>query len=650
MASLDGHLHDPRPYPDWQELEMPRDHAAEQAVLGAALLSRDVLKELLGMVDSADFYDPRHETIWLAVSRLAEQGRPVDAVTVSNQLGRDLAKVGGPAYLHTCMEAVPTAVNGPYYAEILETKTYARLLVSTGTRLAQMGRTEIEPELKAAARAEIQRVLDHERRGWEEPVALSTTRQVPPFPVGALPSWLRAKVEATAHETQTPPDLAATVALGALATAAGGRVRVAVRPEVGWYEPTNIYCVSALAPGSRKSPVYDSMTRPILELAAQIKPLIIERYVDRKVADDYAAQMREKAVKAKPEEREAARDRARAAAADAEAIVVPPFPRLFLDDVTAETATSILDEQGGRIAVLSAESEIFNEMAGRYSGKQNMNIFLKGHAGDAIRVDRTARAEAINDPALTINVCTQPAALAALAAVPGAAGRGLLARFLYSIPEVNFGTRETRPAPAARSAHTNYSANLTALFRALRELDKPVVLRMNADATAILIAVADDFEASMADGGRLAHLRDWGAKAVGAMMRIAGLLHLAEHQSCDHGTPIGPGTVMAARQIIEYYTAHSLAAFELMSTDETTVRARALLRWIESSGADQFDARQAYRGVSRSRFPSMGDLEAPLAKLVQHGYIRPRPQPPTAARGGRPPSPKYLVHPDYVQR
>jgi replicative DNA helicase len=653
MASLDGHPPEVAD-PEWQAFEMPSDQAAEQAVLGAAMLSPDALKELLGMVDGRDFYEPRHEVIWLAIVRVAELGRPVDAVTVARQLGRELAKVGGPAYLHTLMESVPTAANGTYYAQILEEKTYARLLVSTGTRLAQMGRTEIEPELKSAARAEIQRVLDHERRGWDEPVPLTAVRDVPPFPVGALPGWLRAKVEATAHETQTPPDLAATVALGALAAAAGGRAKVAVRPEVSWFEPVNIYCVSALAPGSRKSPVYAAMTRPILELEAEltekIKPLIIERLVDRKVADDYAAQMRDKAVKAKAHERELARELAREAAAAAEEIVIPPYPRLFLDDVTAETATSILAEQGGRIAVLSAESEIFNEIAGRYSNSQNMNIFLKGHAGDAVRVDRKARAEAVNDPALTICVCTQPSALAALAAVPGASGRGLLARFLYSIPEVNFGARDTRPTPAARGAHIAYAANLTALLRGMRELEAPVILEVSPEAARILDAAAEDFEASMADGARLAHLRDWGAKAVGAMMRIAGLLHLAECQPQGFNTPIGPATVISAHEIIEYYTAHSLAAFELMSTDETTVRARALLRWIESNGASQFDAREAYRGLSRTRFPSMSDLEAPLARLIQHGYIRPRPQAPTSSRGGRPPSPKYLVHPDYVQR
>jgi hypothetical protein len=50
-------------------------------------------------------------------------------------------------------------------------------------------------------------------------------------------------------------------------------------------------------------------------------------------------------------------------------------------------------------------------------------------------------------------------------------------------------------------------------------------------------------------------------------------------------------------------------------------------------------------GVSRSRFPKVGDLDGPLDLLEQHGYIRRQPEPERTGPG-RPPSPTYLVHPD----
>ena len=66
----------------------------------------------------------------------------------------------------------------------------------------------------------------------------------------------------------------------------------------------------------------------------------------------------------------------------AEQLTVPVRPRLVADDVTAEAAGSLLAEQDGRLAVLSAEGGIFTTIAGRYSTAPNLKVFLKGHAGD----------------------------------------------------------------------------------------------------------------------------------------------------------------------------------------------------------------------------------------------------------------------------
>ncbi len=546
---------DPDPTNEPSERAMPVDLAAEQAVLGAAMLSAPALAEMRTLIDGTDFYKPGHETIWQAACALADAGRSADAVALAAALGPDLARVGGAPYLHQCMASVPTAANGPYHAEILRQKSYARLMVTIGMRLAQMGRTEIEPDLKAVARASLQELIGADTRGWADPVPLRTVRAVPPFPLAALPSWVHAKAAAVAHETQTPVDLAGTLALACLATAAAGRIRVNVRPHTGWSEPVNLYLVCALPPGSRKSPVFSAMTRPILAAERQLQevmgPRIIELRVDRKAADDYAARMADQLAKASPSERDTARYEAHAAALAAEAIVVPHEPRLFTDDATPEQLAMMLADQSGRMAILSAESEIFEVIAGRYSGNPNMNVFLKGHAGDEIRVDRKGRpAEAIDDPALTLGICTQPAALAALAAIPGAAGRGLLARFLFSIPEPNIGMRDSNPAPADPAAHTDYAFNLSSLTLSLREIDEPICLELTPEAARFLDAVAEDTERAIAPGGLLASLQDWGAKAVGAMMRIASLLHLAEHLRTGYERPISEGTVTAAHALI----------------------------------------------------------------------------------------------------
>ncbi|MFH9413992.1 DnaB-like helicase N-terminal domain-containing protein [Streptomyces rochei] len=97
----------------------PQDAAAERAVLGGMLLSRDVIPDVVDILEGHEFYRPIHETIYLALVSLATRGEPVDPITLTDELRRtgDLNRVGGPAYLHELPGAAPTAANAPHYAE-----------------------------------------------------------------------------------------------------------------------------------------------------------------------------------------------------------------------------------------------------------------------------------------------------------------------------------------------------------------------------------------------------------------------------------------------------------------------------------------------------------------------------------------------------
>ncbi|SFO59111.1 Protein of unknown function [Pseudonocardia ammonioxydans] len=291
--------------------------------------------------------------------------------------------------------------------------------------------------------------------GWDvDPTPLTPRRLLPPFPVDALPPWVADMVLAVAEFTQTPLDLPGCLALAALSTAAGGRAEVEVRP--GWREPCNLYTVVAMPPGSRKSAVFAAMTAPLLEaeqqLVDQARPRIVEAELARKVAVKEAER---RTIDAANMRDPAARAEALAAAANAALDAEKPvlsLPRLIADDVTTEAAASLLAEQGGRLAVLSAEGGIFSTLAGRYSGGvPSLEVFLKGHAGDLLRVDRKGRpAEHVASPALTLELALQPEVLTDIAGMPGFRGRGLLARILYSVPENTVGRRQIGARPPRR--------------------------------------------------------------------------------------------------------------------------------------------------------------------------------------------------------
>ena len=447
---------------------------------------------------------------------------------------------------------------------------------------------------------------------------------------------------------QTPPDLAGCLVLTALSTAAGGRAVVEVRP--GWHEPVNLYVVVALPPGERKSPAFKALTAPILDaerrLVEEAGPRIDEAELHLRVARaraERAARAAENALTAEAQAEHLAE--ASDAAAAVRAITVPAVPRLVADDITVEATASMLAEQGGRLAVLSPEGGIFATLAGRYSGVPNLEAFLKGHSGDLLRVDRKGRPpEHVEAPALTLGLAVQPEVLTDIARLPGFRGRGLLARILYSLPTSTLGRRRPGAPPPHPEVASAYTDALASLVLTLQERPESAVLSLTADAGAVVLQAEAELEPLLAPGAALSHVTDWAGKYVGSVARLAGLLHLATHQVDGEQRPISRHTVEAAVRLGRYFLAHALAVFDLMGADPLVEDARHILAWITRSRAESFTRRDAFN-ANRSRFTKVADLDPVLALLVDHGWIQPLAPSPRSPSGGRPPSPRFAVHP-----
>ena len=120
---------------------LPNDMLAEQSALGGMLLSAEAVAEVQEAVRGADFYAPKHETIFDAILNLFAKGEPTDVITVTDELTKngELVRAGGADYLHQLTSIVPTAANAPFYAQIVAEKATLRRLVEVGTRIAQMG-------------------------------------------------------------------------------------------------------------------------------------------------------------------------------------------------------------------------------------------------------------------------------------------------------------------------------------------------------------------------------------------------------------------------------------------------------------------------------------------------------------------------------
>ncbi|MFE9321608.1 replicative DNA helicase [Nocardia sp. NPDC052278] len=175
MTTTDDRGHtDYPPEPPGEDFgrQPPHDMAAEQSVLGGMLLSKDAIADVVEVLRPGDFYRPAHQAVYDTILDLYGRGEPADPVTVSAGLDRrgELKRIGGPPYLVTLTQTVPTAANAGYYAEIVAEKAILRRLVEAGTRIVQYGYAGADgqdiAEVVDRAQAEVYEVT--ERRTTED--------------------------------------------------------------------------------------------------------------------------------------------------------------------------------------------------------------------------------------------------------------------------------------------------------------------------------------------------------------------------------------------------------------------------------------------------------------------------------------------------
>ncbi len=124
-----------------EERVPPQNIEAEQSVLGAMLIDKEAIAKTSEILNSEDFYREAHRVIFNAIMELYNKNEAVDMITLTDILRRDgkLEDVGGIAYVTSLANAVPTAANVKYHADIVAEKSVLRQLVRVSTEIAAMG-------------------------------------------------------------------------------------------------------------------------------------------------------------------------------------------------------------------------------------------------------------------------------------------------------------------------------------------------------------------------------------------------------------------------------------------------------------------------------------------------------------------------------
>ncbi|MCI5722220.1 MAG: replicative DNA helicase [Firmicutes bacterium] len=122
----------------------PHNAEAERSVLGAALLSKDALADVIDVVRTDDFYDKAHKEIFDVMLELFRSSKSVDIVTVCEELKKNKALdlVGGRSYIASLSAAVPSVVNAAEYAKIVAEKASLRKLIQTAEEIKERGYDE----------------------------------------------------------------------------------------------------------------------------------------------------------------------------------------------------------------------------------------------------------------------------------------------------------------------------------------------------------------------------------------------------------------------------------------------------------------------------------------------------------------------------
>ena len=432
--------------------------------------------------------------------------------------------------------------------------------------------------------------------GWDDPV-IPYCLTPPEISADLLPSLLGAYARAVSQETQTPEGLSVMMELSVLATCLQKKFVVSPYGD-GYIEPLSLWTITAMPPASRKTAVVNLLTSPLIDweneqrenLEAEISDIETKRVVNLKAIDHLQSQASK--VEDSLERKELIRE-INALKDDTPDELLPP--RLWTGDITPERLQNLMAEHGERMSLISDEGGIFEIMAGLYSGgRANLDVFLKGHAGQSIRVDRGGRTVTLDNPALSFGLAIQPQILSEF----GEGGKkrfrgiGTLARFLYCFPKSNIGQRDLDERQSISETDKRiYREEIFKLLNIPAILDDqgkeiPRIIQLSSDSRDKWIQFSKYIESKQGDGGEFEPIQDWTGKLPGASLRIAGLCHVGEYG--DSSMPIKLETMERSLDLCQLLIPHTKVSFDLMGVEQDVNDAKVILDWIRMKGESCF--------------------------------------------------------------
>ena len=464
-------------------------------------------------------------------------------------------------------------------------------------------------------------------------------RELPDFPMDALPERLRGLVEHMAEAMQAPAGMVAAFAIGVASAAVVGRVEIYPKPnaEPFYAEPAQLFVLCEGASGERKTPVLNALKTPLEEWLEENRKAV--------AAKNQQALRRIKALeRGLGRERDIDKGVEMQAEIDALREKLAVEPEYCQADLTMESLCACMNEHGGRAIVLHDEADFLQALAGKAYQREgaavNLLPVLAGYNNSAYHGKRITRGEwHIVRCSLAICLGVQPRLLRDFMGYQDGNDRGLHGRCLYFCPESRIGSRSDQGG-SIPSADLAWWARTIDHMAGMGREEKPCKLPFDRYAEAAYRSFFRDIEA-MLPGELGGVMQAWGGKLCGNTARLAGIFALLE--GADH---VGRSHWDCAEALAVQYLIPCAKSLFLGGDPNLSDDAKKLLPKIKK--LDSFSSSE-FRDKYARNMPA-DDVRCALDCLAVRGYIRPAAQQPDYCGKGRRPSTVYDVNPQLHKR
>ena len=411
-----------------------------------------------------------------------------------------------------------------------------------------------------------------------------------PFPLDALPGFMRAIVEAGAAASNTPVSLTAPLALAAHSMAMGAGLELDCGGSLRCRG--NLHMLGIAESGTGKSEAAKVMLGPVNELQrARLEKWERE---DRPLHKANAAMLKQNEGKMLKDGNattlaETIRDREAAELAASE----QGRPLLYAGEATREAlAAAISLSPGHAFAVINPDARgLLGIIAGKYSaGKaSDEDIYLAGYSGDSMPSLRVTRGFVnLDSPCLTTCLLIQPDAFNDLRSKALFAESGWLQRNLLFDSHASFQPLPATPACVPGSVMTAWRVHLCGLIEHVRDAPSTSVVSPSPAAAAVMLERANAIRARI-QSGELRDLASFACRRAEQANRIALNLHAAKFPgaAAAAAASLDEETIVNAWRIADWFAGEQMRLLSTMREDKRFARCTRLIEVLGRQGSQK---------------------------------------------------------------